>query len=307
MNEETRSSQKIFLLGMVLSMTCWGFSWTSGKILSEYANPLTISFFRFAMTFASLILILVFAKIPMSIRKTGLLDLLMASALISLYTYLFFKGLTVGKAGAGGILVTVLNPIISYVVMLIIARRKPSTTEFWGLSLGVLAGIVLLRLFSDTSALWSAGNIYFLLASFSWAALSLVTARASRYGSPVTFSCWMYLVSTVLMFVLSDASAAVELLGKTDAIFWGNMFFSSSITTAGATTFYFVATSKLGAGKASSFIFLVPFSAALGAWIFLNEVPPVHSIIGGVLGIAAVYILNIKKKAVVRPSAQERP
>jgi drug/metabolite transporter (DMT)-like permease len=108
----------------------------------------------------------------------------------------------------------------------------------------------------------------------------------------------MYLLSTVLMFVLSDPSASVALLGKTDATFWGNMFFSSSITTAGATTFYFVATSKLGAGKASSFIFLVPFSAALGSWIFLNEIPQLHSIIGGALGIAAVYILNMKKKAV---------
>jgi drug/metabolite transporter (DMT)-like permease len=297
MTKDTASSQKLFLLGMVLSMTCWGFSWTSGKILSVYADPLTISFFRFAMTFISLILILMFARIPMNIRKAGLLDLFMAATFISLYTYLFFKGLTVGMAGAGGILVTVLNPIISYIVMLFIARRKPTTIEFWGLSLGVLAGVILLRLFSDASALWSAGNIYFLLASFSWAALSFVTARASRYGSPVAFSCWTYAVSTVLMFVLSDPSASVELLGKTDAIFWGNMFFSSSITTAGATTFFFVATSKLGAGKASTFIFLVPFSAALGSWIFLNEVPQLHSILGGILGIAAVYILNIRKKA----------
>jgi drug/metabolite transporter (DMT)-like permease len=298
MNEETTSSQRLFLLGMVLSMTCWGFSWTSGKILSEYADPLTISFFRFAMTFLSLVVILVFAKIPMTIRKSGIRDLLVASALISLYTFLFFKGLTVGKAGAGGILVTVLNPIISYIIMLAMARRKPTKAEFWGLSLGIVAGVILLRLFSDASALWSAGNIYFLLASFSWAALSLVTARASRYGSPVTFSCWMYAVSTLIMLVLSvDLAAYSALLSKTDATFWGNMFFSSSITTAGATTFYFVATSRLGAGKASSFIFLVPFSAALGSWIFLNEVPQLHSILGGALGIAAVYILNMKKRA----------
>jgi drug/metabolite transporter (DMT)-like permease len=297
MNEETTSSQRLFLLGMILSMTCWGFSWTSGKILSAYADPLTISFFRFAATFLSLIVILVFARIPMSIRRSGIRDLVVASALISLYTFLFFKGLTVGKAGAGGILVTVLNPIISYIIMLALARRKPTTAEFWGLSLGILAGVILLRVFSDASALWSAGNIYFLLASFAWAALSLVTARASRYGSPVTFSCWMYAVSTFIMLVLSiDLPAYEALLAKADVAFWGNMFFSSTITTAGATTFYFVATSKIGAGKASSFIFLVPFSAALGSWIFLNEVPQLHSILGGVLGIAAVYILNMRKR-----------
>jgi drug/metabolite transporter (DMT)-like permease len=297
MNEETSSSQRLFLLGMVLSMTCWGFSWTSGKVLSLYAGPLTISFYRFALTFVSLLAILGFMKESLRIKREGIRDLLLASALISLYTFLFFKGLTVGKPGAGGVLVTVLNPIISYTLALIIGRRKPTRQEAIGLSIGGLAGIILLRLFSDASALWSAGNIYFLLASLSWAFLSLVTSRAGRYGSPVTFSCWMYTISTVWMFALSGTTAAGAVLDKADVTFWGNLFFSATITTSFATTFYFVATSRIGASKASSFIFLVPFSAALGSWMFLNEVPQVHSIIGGILGIGAVYILNKKKAA----------
>jgi drug/metabolite transporter (DMT)-like permease len=74
------------------------------------------------------------------------------------------------------------------------------------------------------------------------------------------------------------------------------MFFSATITTSLATTFYFIATSKLGASRASSFIFMVPFSAALGSWIFLQEIPEAHTIIGGILGIAAVYILNKKDR-----------
>jgi len=296
MKEDTSSSQRLFLLGMILSMTCWGFSWTSGKILAAYANPLTISFFRFALTSVSLVLILWFTKEQFRITRNGLPDLLLASALISLYTYLFFKGLVNGKAGAGGILVTVLNPIISYCIMLATARRKPSSREMLGLALALVAGAVLLKIFTDPAALWSAGNIYFLGAAVSWSALSLVTARASRYGSPVTFSCWMYTVSSVLMFALSGPAATATLLHTTDLTFWGNLFFSATITTSLATTFYFVATARIGAGKASSFIFMVPFSAALGSWIFLNEVPQWHSVVGGLLGIAAVYILNKKNK-----------
>jgi len=293
----TASNQRLFLLGMILSMTCWGFSWTSGKILSVYASPITISFYRFALTFVSLIFLLWITRTSLSISKKGLPDMLLASALISLYTFLFFKGLTVGRAGAGGILVTVLNPIISYGMMLVIARRKPTGQEAWGLALGLSAGVILLKIFTDAAGLFSAGNIYFLLASLSWAVLSLVTARASRYGAPATFSCWMYAVSTVIMFLLAGPTASATLFNQADGVFWGNLFFSATITTSFATTFYFIATSRIGAGKASSFIFLVPFSAALGSWIFLQEVPQVHSIIGGLLGIAAVYILNKKKTA----------
>jgi drug/metabolite transporter (DMT)-like permease len=296
--EADKSKERLFLSGMVLSMLCWGFSWVSGKILSRYAGPLDISFYRFFMTFISLFFILLLLKDKMIINKKGIVNLIGASIFISLYTFLFFKGLTLGKAGAGGVLVTILNPIISYGIMLLLAKRKPTRNESIGLVLGLLAGTILLKLTSNANEVFSAGNSYFLLASFCWAILSLFTAKASKYGSSVSFSFWMYGVSSVLMFVVSDIDSHLTLFRNADFVFWGNLFYSATITTSLATTFYFVATSKIGASKASSFIFMVPFSAALGSWLILGEVPGIHTIIGGLLGIAAVYILNKKPRNV---------
>jgi drug/metabolite transporter (DMT)-like permease len=296
MTESNQRDQRIFLITMILSMTCWGFSWTAGKIMAGYGDPLTISLFRFVVTFVSLFFMLLFVKTSFIIKRAGLPDLMLGSVLISVYTFLFFKGLVTGKAGAGGVLVTVLNPIISYGIMLIMARRRPSRNESIGLMLGLLAGVVLLKLVTDIHAVFSAGNLYFLLAAFSWSVLSIFTSRAGRYGSPVSFSFYLYGISAVLMFVFSGWQGAQVTLTKADPVFWGNLFFSATITTSLATTFYFIATSRLGASKASSFIFLVPFSAALGSWIFLEEIPQLHTISGGLLGIGAVYILNKKEK-----------
>jgi drug/metabolite transporter (DMT)-like permease len=298
MTEKTESNERLFLLGMILSMTCWGFSWTAGKFMSLYGDPLTISFLRFALTFISLFFILLAIRTPFGINRSGFFDLLMASILISIYTFLFFRGLVTGKAGAGGVLVTVLNPIISYGIMLMMTKRKPTRNETIGLILGLTAGIILLKLLTEADKIFSAGNIFFLLASFSWAILSIFTSRASRYGSPVAFSFYMYGISTVLMFLFAGYEGTRQTFIHADPVFWGNLFFSATITTSLATTFYFVATSRIGASKASSFIFLVPFSAALGSWIFLDEVPQLHTIMGGALGIAAVYILNKKEKSI---------
>jgi len=295
MNEDTENNNRLFLLGMILSMTCWGFSWTAGKFMSTYSDPLTISFLRFALTFVSLFFILLFIKTQFKISKKGMVDLIMASLMISLYTFLFFKGLVTGKAGAGGVLVTVLNPIISYGIMLLMTKRRPTRNETIGLVLGLAAGVILLKLVTEADKILSAGNIYFLFASFSWAILSIFTSRASRYGSPVTFSFYMYGISTVVMFLFAGLEGMQEVIKTADTVFWGNLFFSATISTSLATTFYFVATSKIGASKASSFIFLVPFSAAFGSWIFLNEIPQLHTVIGGLLGIGAVYILNKKE------------
>ena len=243
-----------------------------------------------------MIVILAVLRQPFTINKKGIKDLLAASITISLYTVVFFKGITTGKAGAGGVLVTVLNPIISYGIMLIMERRRPTRNETSGLSLGLLAGIVLLKLPMEASTIFSAGNIYFLVASFCWAVLSVFTSKASRYGSTITFSTWMYGICIVLLFILTGVKGPVATLSTADGIFWFNLFVTAVLATALATTFYFIATSRLGASQASSYIFLVPFSAALGAWIFLNEVPQWHTIAGGLLGIAAVYILNSKRR-----------
>jgi drug/metabolite transporter (DMT)-like permease len=296
--KERTAEDKLFLLGMILSMTCWGFSWTSGKILSYYGDPLTISFLRFALTFVSLAFILVLMKEKMSVSKSGFIDLAIAAALISLYTYLFFKGVSIGKAGAGGVLVTVLNPILTYAITLVLARRKPTRNEFLGLGLGLLAGVILLKLTTEAEEIFKAGNIYFLFAALSWSLLSRFTAKATRYGSSVAFSFWMYGIGTGIMLLFCGIDSTVSTVSNGDITFWGNLFFSATITTSLATTFYFVATSKIGASKASSFIFMVPFSAALGSWMFLGEVIEAHTIIGGILGIAAVYILN--KKDIVK-------
>lgn len=297
MSTESSKKDNLFLMGMILSMFCWGISWASGKVLSSYGDALNISFFRFSLTFISLLLILLFTKEKLTIQLKGFLSLLIASILIGIYTYLFFKGLSSGKAGAGGVLVTTLNPIVSYAIMLIINRRKPTTYEAIGLSIGIVAGAILLKIWSHWENLASAGNIYFLLASFSWAILSLFTAKSSKYGSSMAFSLWMYGLCSLLIFFVINHEQTISIFEHSDFYFWGNLIFSATITTSLATTFYFVATAKLGASKASSFIFLVPFSAALGSWIFLKEVPQIHTIAGGLLGIAAVFILNKKKSA----------
>jgi drug/metabolite transporter (DMT)-like permease len=295
-SKDTERNKQLFLVGMILSMICWGFSWTAGKVMAGYGDPLTISFYRFAITFLSLFFILLFIKTPFTLNGKGMFDLITASTLMSIYTFLFFKGLATGKAGAGGVLVTVLNPIVSYGIMLIMVRRKPTRNESIGLLLGLIAGIILLKLVTEADKIFNAGNIYFLLAAFCWAILSIFTSRASRYGSSVTFSFYLYGISTLLMFAFAGWGGTQTTFAKADAVFWGNLFFSATITTSLATTLYFVATSRLGASKASSFIFLVPFSAALGSWIFLDEIPQLHTITGGLLGIGAVYVLNRKEQ-----------
>ena len=275
-------------------MFMWGLSWPSGKVAAAYGLPVNIVFVRYIFVFISFLPVFIFLKAPIRISKKGISALLFAGLLLTVYTYLFFYGLKNGLAGAGGVLVTTMNPIIAYGIGLVLNKKIPSRNEAAGLIIGLIAGATLLKIWGNADELFASGNVYFLLAAFTWAILSRITSKASKYGSSLSFSLWLYLATIVIILPLVDFPSLKHTFIIADGYFWWNIIFSAMFATTAATTFYFYATTTLGAEKASSFIFLVPASAALSARLFLGETLLFHTIIGGVLGILAVYMINKK-------------
>jgi drug/metabolite transporter (DMT)-like permease len=210
------------------------------------------------------------------------------------YNFTFLHGLHEGSPGAGGILVTTLNPIIAYALGMLIDWKKPRKFELIGLACGVLAGLILLRIWENSAVFFDGGNVFFLLSAVIWAVMSKFTAGSSKYGSPFAFTWWMYVVTLVCILTFAEMEEVLTLTASTELLFWGNLLFASIITTTLATTVYFFATAKIGAEKASSFIFTVPFSAALSSFLILGEKIEWPTIVGGFIGILAVWMINRK-------------
>ena len=142
----------------------------------------------------------------------------------------------------------------------------------------------------------ASGNVYFLLAAFTWAVMSKLTSKAGSYGSSLSFSLWQYIVTLLCLLPMMDVQELQAAIHIQDELFWINLIFSSAIVTSLATTVYFYATTRLGPEKASSYIFMVPLAAAVSSWLFLDEHILPHTIFGGMLGMLAVYIINKKGK-----------
>lgn len=289
-------NKHFLIVGISLSMLIWGMSWPSAKVLSHYGKPLEIALIRFVFTFISLFVLLHLLKVKLSIQTKGLPSLLIASVLIALYSMLFFTGILKGMPGAGGVLVTTMTPIVSYMLALIIQKRKPSGKELIGLLIGLLAGCILLSIWNHASQILQSGNLFFILSTLVWAILSRITALSFKYGSPLAFSLWMYLLCILILTCFVDLQSIKQILIKGDTMFWGNMLFNGIVNTGIATTFFFYATSKIGAEKTSSFIYIVPFAAAISSYIAIGEIIQWNTIVGGLLGIVAVWVINKKIK-----------
>jgi drug/metabolite transporter (DMT)-like permease len=291
----TENNKNYLYFGLVSSMLMWGLGWPSTKILTEYATPIHLAVIRFLLTYCTLFLILIFLKQKLGISKKGIYKLILGSILMSAYTMMFLYGIQYGSPGAGGVLVTTITPIATYVLTILLAKRKPTTYETIGLLLGLVAACFLMHVWYGFHKILQSGNIYFFISCFLWAILSRITAKANQYGSPLTFSFWMYGCCFVILLPFAKFDLLFHLIQQKEIRFWLNLFYNASINTGIATTLFFYATSKLGAAKSSSFLYIVPFAAAFFSWIILGEIIHWYTIVGGSIGIIAVFVLNRKK------------
>lgn len=293
------TKSKYFLIGgIIVSMMIWGISWPSAKVLSNYGKPIEIAFIRFAFTFLGVFLLLKSIRIKLFISKKGIPSLLAASVLMAMYSLLFFTGIQNGMPGAGGVLVTTTTPLVTFLLAVLISKRKLNPMEIMGLIIGLIAGCFLLNVWTKYDKIFDSGNIFFLGSTVVWAFLSRFTSNSSQYGSPLSFSLWIYFCCIFLLFFFVDTKSIYNLLLQADQKFWLNMIFNAIINTGLATTFYFYGTSKLGSEKTSSFIYIVPFAAALSSFLVLEEKILWNTIVGGILGIIAVWVINSNKKKI---------
>ena len=280
---------------MVFAMITWGYSWVGAKILGPYGHVSTKIFLRFFFASIALIPILLKYHIPFRIDKKGFIFILWNSISLCLYNYFYFKSTHMGLAGVGGVLVTTLNPILtSLFVFSFLDRSSAKLKEFVGLIMGLTGGGIIMRLWEmDIALMISSGNIFYILASCSWVSVTITSQKSKNHIHFLTYSFWSFLSSSLLSLSFCEIESISQTINY-DWIYWLNIFLLSIVVMSFANTVYFFASSKIGAVKASSFIFVVPLTAIIFSKIILNEQVLYTTVLGGVLSVIAVYLINKK-------------
>ena len=280
---------------MVFAMITWGYSWVGAKILGPYGHVSTKIFLRFFFASIALIPILLKYRIPFRIDKKGFIFILWNSISLCSYNYFYFKSTHMGLAGVGGVLVTTLNPILtSLFVFSFLDRSSAKLKEFVGLIMGLTGGGIIMRLWEmDIALMISSGNIFYILASCSWVSVTITSQKSKNHIHFLTYSFWSFLSSSLLSLSFCEIESISQTINY-DWIYWLNIFLLSIVVMSFANTMYFFASSKIGAVKASSYIFVVPLTAIIFSKIILNEQVLYTTVLGGVLSVVAVYLINKK-------------
>jgi drug/metabolite transporter (DMT)-like permease len=276
-------------------MVGWGGSWTSGKVASSLARPEIIIFWRFLLTTLSLAPFLLVQHGSLRISGRDLPGLILSSLLMIAYNVFFLMGVRIGYAGAGGVLVTSLNPVMTFGWTALFMRKHPQPLQIMGLVLGFTGGAVILNLWKlSYEQLLDSGNLFFLLAPCAWSLLTILSHKVQERVSFMIFSFYVYFFSTMLSLPVVLLQGLIWPGTEQPLLFWLNIAYLSFVATSFGTTVYFLASRRVGTQRASSFTFLIPVSAVMISWFFLEEVPRLTTLVGGALSIGAVYLINRK-------------
>ncbi len=292
---KTKNSGRYFA-GMIIAMLFWGVAWTAGKVAAEHSHAEVAAFWRYAISFITLIPVIWFLKTPLKTDKKGFLYMLGAGLLTSLFNYLFFAGLSHGAAGYGGTMVTALAPIFTYLMSITILGTKVSTRQVVALSIGIFGALVLLRVPFEGFGFLHVESSYFLGCAVVWALVTILSQKAASRANPMFYTLVVFGVAgfTNMMFALPYHPFDY---GAYDTVFWATIIFIGIVPGTFSTALYFISAGKIGAHQTGVFMFIVPIGAIVSSFAVYGEVVSLSTIIGCTLAFTAVVLFNMKKSS----------
>ncbi|MCI4406785.1 MAG: DMT family transporter [Sulfuricurvum sp.] len=288
-----KESHLLYFIGMIVAMLLWGVAWTAGKVAAHHSNAEVAAFWRYAFSLISIIPLIWVMKSPLRSDRRGMIYMIAAGLLTSVFNYFFFAGLLHGQAGYGGTLVTSISPIITYILSIALLGLRISTKEIIALSVGMAGALVLLNVPTQGWAFLTLENSYFVAAAFVWALVTIVSQKASKHTTPMLYTTVVFAVAmtTNLLFALPYHPFDFT---RYDTTFWWTILFIGIFPGTLSTALFFASAGKVGAHRTGVFMFLVPIGAIVSSIFVYGERVELSTLIGCVLAFAAVILFNIK-------------
>ena len=276
-------------------MLLWGIGWTALKILTLELPMDIIIFWRFFLMTLTFLPILYFFKSPIRLHKNSFKYILASSVLNISFMISSFLGVKYGYAGSGGVIITTLSPLFTFLLVFLLFQKRIASLQYFGLFIGMMGGFITLELY-DISLFLNGSNVYFLLCAVIWAGVTLLSQHSQKHIHPIHYSFFISLIATIVSFIYSYSSHSDLLrVFEQNQTFWIALVYLAVFGQALATTIFFIASGKIGSEKTSSYMFLVPLFSLLSAFLILNEPIEFHIITGGIISIFAVYFINKNK------------
>lgn len=277
------------LVGLLL---CWPSAFPAIRVAVTEFTPLEVTAFR--LTGAALLMLAIgFIK---GMQRPARADFfpIAVCGVAGLMVYnlgLGYGMLTVSAAAAG--FIVAMGPVFIVLFSMLLFKERIGWKTGTGIALS-FAGAAIIALAKPGGFALQWGALYVLIAAFSAAVMTLTQKPLLARYSSYDLTVWMTVAAalSVLPFGWEVFPKALALAGRPSV--WALAHLAVVVSFIGY-LFWGAVLSQLPPSRVASFMYLIPISATLLAWLTIGEKPGVLTLAGGVVVIAGVAIVNIRR------------
>lgn len=272
----------------LLFLLLWSLGFPVAKIGIEAADPLLFLALRFALVLIVLLPVALWLRPPLPARTSEWGHQIMVGALIqTLYFGLCYTGFALGASAATVALIISLQPILVALLAPRLLGERVDARRWLGLALG-LAGAALVILSGEAHDGGSLAGLACAVGALL--GISAATLYEKRFGSPlhpVTANAIQYatgLVTTlplILLFGQYRLAWSMEMAASLGYLVVGNSLIALTLLLA--------MIRRGAASQVSALFYLIPPTAALMAWLLIDE--PVPALGWGGMAVAALGVV----------------
>ncbi len=285
------------VLAICFTVTVWGLSYISTKVLLEYLDPVEIAFFRFFIAAVFLLVVCLIRK-PITIEKKDSLRIA-AGGVVGIPLYFLFEnnGINLTTAGMASMIIAII-PVLNVITGAIFFKEKNTprswigaALSFFGVYLIVSLGIGIPGGGEDSLR----GNLLMLMAAFAWVAFTRINSPLLKKYDSTTINFYQILVGTIFLGFLALPGGVNVRAFSSIVIF--NLVYLGILCSALAYFCYLYALKNLGSTSVTTFINLIPVFGVLGGVIILGETLLPGQVLGGLVVLFGVTLVTMPKES----------
>ena len=266
----------------------WSSAFITTKPIIDNSDPFAALAFRFFFVAVGFLLFSIYFNYSIIIKKRNLIESLLSGVLFhGLYLGGVFFSISIGMPTGIAALIVTLQPILTNILSGPILNERVTSKQWIGISLGFFGAALVLGL-DLGSKIPLLGFIATIIALISITASTIWQKKLSS-NLPLSVSNFYQAVGGFFFHIL-----VVIFFTQPYITFTKTFFFAMShqifLVSFGAFTILMFLIKKNSASKTVSIFFLIPTTAALMAWFFLNENLTNLDIIGFLITSLGVYI-----------------
>ena len=282
-------------LSLFFVILIWGSTFVNIKIVLPQIPPITIALLRFIIASIVMGFFLVITKQP-RLKKQDLPRMIITGFTgITAFNVLQNLGLRYAGATDAAILIS-MSPVFIVLLSWLFLKEKISTFQLIGISIAFTGSVLVatngsLNNTGGFDRLRVYGDILILLSSLTWAIFSVSLKKLLNTYPPVTIMTYSTIIGTIFLLPLSFLEypvnfQAINLAG------WLNIIYLGLLASALGNLIWNWALSKVSPVTAGAYLYLSPVVSAVVAFIFLNEIPSVYTITGGIIIILGTFFAS---------------